>query len=587
MSIQQLIFKMTSRSSSSLIAITLLANLMTVISTEPNEVEIQTRLGNIIGLQQVTNKGTVYQFLDVPYGKPPIGHLRFQKSQPFGAWSQTLNATKLGPVCYQSKKQTTKYPGLTEDCLKLNIYVPNEVSFSNNKAVMVWIHGGGFAFGSGGTYDGSLLSLIGDVIVVTINYRLGIFGFLQSNNYKAKGNAGLWDQILALNWVRYNIKDYGGNPKDVTIFGESAGGMSVSLQSLIPSNRGLFHRVIAQSGVANSHLALPNKSAKHTIEIGEMVGCSQDRIKNEQNLIECLQSVDAMDLVNASDQLFLGLGFDSMVDIPFAPAIDGELFHKTPNILLQDRTSSEFNFFQSLDMMIGTCDNDGSLTLGLSPSFQSKLNLNFSEGLPTREFCESIITVFSKALYNNNRDVSAAICEKYSVTNDNEEQAMMFLHMYADAGFVAPATLALKQHSNSVQGSTTYQFVFSEELPLLNPNAPSWYRGSAHASDIFFMFFYEEMKRVSNFSKETDALVDQMRSYWTNFAKTGNPNGPSLPEWRSFDASTGHPFMNLQASNISLETNYRRGYTDFWNHKVPYLFQHRCDENSCALPIVG
>ncbi|XP_052684712.1 carboxylesterase 1C-like isoform X1 [Crassostrea angulata] len=587
MNVQHLMFKMSSKASSFLIAITLLANLITVNMTETNEVEIQTRLGNIIGLQQVTNRGTVYQFLDVPYGKPPIGHLRFQKPQPFGAWSQTLNATILGPMCYQSRQQTTKYPGISEDCLKLNIYVPTGVVSSNNKPVMVWIHGGGFVYGSGGDYDGSSLSLNGDVIVVTMNYRLGIFGFLQSKNYKAKGNAGLWDQILALNWVRYNIKDYGGNPKDVTIFGESSGGMSVSLQSLIPSNRGLFHRVIAQSGVANSFLALPNTAAQHTIEIAEMVGCSHVRSTNEENFIECLQSVDAANLVNATDYLFVGNELKFMADLPFAPVIDGELFHKNPAILLKDRTSSEFTFFQSLDLMVGTCDNDGSEALGLSSSFQSQLNVDFSKGLPTRVFCESIITEFSKTLYNNSRDVSAAICEKYSVTNDNQEQARMFLNMYGDAGFVAPATLVLKQHSNSLQGSTTYQFVFSEELPFLNPDAPSWYKGSAHASDLYFMFYYEDMKKESNFSKETDVLVDQMRSYWTNFARTGNPNGPNLADWRSFDDNTDHPFMNLQASNISLGTNYRKEYTDFWNQKLPYIFQHRCDENSCALPIVG
>lgn len=495
-------------------------NIFQVGAVEENVI-IQTRLGGVIGLKLVSEKSVVYQFLDIPYGKAPVGHLRFSKPQAFGSWSNTLNATQLGPVCYQSDLLTGKKPDdLTEDCLKLNIYVPHNISHSNKKSVMVWIHGGGFLFGSGGTYDGSLLSVLGNVIVVTINYRLGIFGFLASNSNKAKGNAGLWDQILALDWIRYNIEDYGGNPNDVTIFGESAGGMSVSLLSLMPRNRGLFHRVIAQSGIANSFLTLSN-STHYTIDVGNRVNCTFESFRNEHNFVECLQSTDAVDLVRATDQLYLDMGFQSLIDLPFAPVVDGELIRKNPSTLLADKTSSEFNFFQSLDMMIGACDNDGSLAITVDPPFLSKLNFNFTEGVTTEEFCHQIIPVFSKALYNNSRDVSNAICEKYSERSNIEEQARMFLHMYGDAVFIAPGTLALKKHSDNLQGSATFQFVFSEELSLVTPSAPSWNKGSSHATDIYFLFFYEQLKKVSNFSSETDLFVERMRSYWTNFAKTG------------------------------------------------------------------
>lgn len=490
-------------------------------SSQRSEVEIQTRLGRIIGTRQHTNRGMSYQFLDIPYGKAPVDQLRFQKPQAFGAWSGKLNATVLGPVCTQTTIQPYKYPGFTEDCLKLNIHVPNNVNLSQNKSVMVWFHGGAFSFGSGGFYDASMLSLVGDVIVVTINYRLGIFGFLASRNSKVKGNAGLWDQILALNWVKYNIKDYGGNPEDVTIFGESAGGMSVSLQSLIPSNRGLFHRVIAQSGVANSMLAL-SSSVLSSIEVGKIVGCQYDHYSlNDLNFIDCLRGVNAEDLVRATDLVTSQLGFKSIISLPFGPIVDGDLIRRHPLELLMDQSSSEYNFFQSLDILSGTCTGEGSLVVSYLPIFHNSISFNFSQGVPRREMSDSLIPMFTKALFNNSNDISNMICEKYCVSAGIQEQGREFLNMWADAAFNAPTTLFLERHSNNIQGKATYQYVFSDELSYTRPVGAPWYTGSAHATDVFYLFLYEQLQSVTNFTDGADVLVQQMRSYWTNFAKTG------------------------------------------------------------------
>jgi carboxylesterase type B len=503
--------------------------LFAVISTcvlkcaaDTNEVIIQTRLGNIKGIRHTyMDKGNVYKFLDIPYGKAPVGHYRFQKPRPYGAWSSTLNATQLGPVCRQPTNQDVKYPGFTEDCLKLNIYIPNNLRSRNKKSVMVWVHGGAFAFGSGGMYDGSMLSLVGDVIVVTINYRLGIFGFLSSRNAQAKGNAGLWDQILAFNWVRYNIGDYGGNPNDITIFGESAGGFSVSIQSLIPSNRGLFHRVISQSGIANSFLTISNASSS-TVEVGTKVGCAYSyHSVNDYSFIECMKRVDADVLLQAVDEVNSRLGMNAIIQIPFGPIVDGELIHRDPALLLHDKTSTEYNFYQSLDMMTGTCTGEGSLVVGLAAAFQNSLNFNFSQGVPTREMSQTLIPYFTKTVFNNSAGVSDMICNKYCVRGNNEEQGRQFLNMWSDAAFVAPATLALNSHSHNMQGSATYQYVFYDEFSASTPAGAPWYKGSAHATDVYYMFFYEQMKSTANFTQGASVLVNQMRSYWTNFAKTG------------------------------------------------------------------
>ncbi|XP_061182349.1 carboxylesterase 1E-like [Saccostrea echinata] len=342
------------------------------------KITLRTRLGNISGIQLKNftiggvSKGNLYRFSNIPFGKPPVGQLRFAKPQPFGSWHGILDATIKGPACYQSPSKN--FNGTSEDCLQLNIYVPHSLAYTNSKSVMVWIHGGGYIGGSGTTDDASMFALTGDVIVVTVNYRLGIFGFIASSDPDARGNAGLWDQMMALDWIRYNIRDYGGNPASVTIYGESAGGYSVSLLSLIPRNRGLFQRVIAQSGVANSYRALSNFTFISTTKVAEKVGCLKNLSStNDRAMVQCLRQIDAKLLLEATRSYRREIGLKTLSYLPFTPVVDGELFRKEPSLLLKDKASSEFNFFQSLDMMIGNCNNEGSLHCTTGPSASSFL----------------------------------------------------------------------------------------------------------------------------------------------------------------------------------------------------------------------
>lgn len=492
-------------------------------SYEQEELVRQTRLGDIAGLyfRNYTAGGVcnqkLYTFLNIPYGKSPVGHLRFAKPQPFGSWHGTLDATTKGPACYQNPSRN--FNGTSEDCLQLNIYVPHNLSSTTNKSVMVWIHGGAYISGSGTTVDGSMLALTGNVIVVTINYRLGIFGFLASNDPDAKGNCGLWDQMLALDWIRYNIQDYGGNPRSITIFGESAGGYSVSLLSLIPRNRGSFHRVIAQSGVANSYRALSNFSFISTTKVAEKVGCT--RSTNDRFMIQCLRQVAGDDLLRATHSYRQELGLVALSYLPFTPVVDGELFRKEPSLLLQDKSSSEFNFFQSLDMMIGNCDNEGSIVLSYYPLFENKLDINISQGISTDEMCNTFIDSIATTLFHNKSEVKTAVCQKYTVNNGIAEQGRQLLQFYTDAFFIAPGVSMLRDHSDNIQGSTTYQYVFSDELPDMYPNMPQWYKGSAHGTELAYIFYYETLRSTINFPLGAEYLVMIIRKYWTNFAKTG------------------------------------------------------------------
>uniref|UniRef100_A0A8C8M9E7 Carboxylic ester hydrolase n=1 Tax=Oncorhynchus tshawytscha TaxID=74940 RepID=A0A8C8M9E7_ONCTS len=289
---------------------------------------VQTKLGGLRG-QYVSVKGkeTVVQaYLGVPFAKPPVGPLRLTPPQPVEGWERVRDATQQPLMCLQDRQRTVDFesnwsikveiPAVSEDCLYLNIYTPAKPAENTKLPVMVWIHGGGFAMGSASTYDGSALAAYQDVVVVVIQYRLGLLGFFSTGDKYAPGNMGLLDQVEALRWVQEHIHNFGGNSKSVTIFGESAGGVSVSLLLHSPLSAGLFHRAIAESGTASmdaiinsdplsvaqvfSNSFSPQKKGKHCHRYtshhqfpifhhnhaDEYLGTSGDRIKNRDGFIE-------------------------------------------------------------------------------------------------------------------------------------------------------------------------------------------------------------------------------------------------------------------------------------------------------------
>ncbi|XP_052071206.1 putative inactive carboxylesterase 4 [Mytilus californianus] len=308
-------------------------------------VTLQTNLGPVKGITSTVSFGNITKaytvFKKIPYAKPPVGELRFKDPVSYGPWNGTLDATQFGPSCFQPK-----YPAFenympnfkqSEDCLFLNIYVPVSTSVRKKKSVMIWIHGGGYVTGQGMLYDGSYLSVIGDVIVVTINYRLNVFGFLTTSDGMSNGNYGFNDQRKAIQWVNNNIESFGGNTQSITLFGESAGGFSVGLQAIFPANKGLFHRVIEQSGSSDLHI----------------------------------------------------VGF-------WAP-----YFKDDPRNSMLNSSSPSVEFFQSLDVIIGTCESEGSLLVEILAALQNKLSFNISDGITSDYMCKHIIPPLTEDYYHN------------------------------------------------------------------------------------------------------------------------------------------------------------------------------------------
>uniref|UniRef100_A0A8C8TWT6 Carboxylic ester hydrolase n=1 Tax=Peromyscus maniculatus bairdii TaxID=230844 RepID=A0A8C8TWT6_PERMB len=312
-------------------------------------------LGKYVSLEGFTQPVAI--FLGVPFAKPPLGSLRFAPPQPAEPWSFVKNATSYPPMCSQdavggqvlSELFTNRKESIplkfSEDCLYLNIYTPADLTKSNRLPVMVWIHGGRLMIGGASTYDGLALSAHEDVVVVTIQYRLGIWGLLSTGDEHSPGNWGHLDQVAALRWVQDNIANFGGNPGSVTIFGESAGGASVSVLVLSPLAKNLFHRAISESGVVliagmvkkNTKSLIATILGCKTTTSAVMVHCLRQKMENE--LLEVALKLNPFDLDENGDP--------KEDNTSLCTVIDGVVLPKAPEEILAEKN------FNTVPYMVG------------------------------------------------------------------------------------------------------------------------------------------------------------------------------------------------------------------------------------------
>ncbi|XP_060248094.1 carboxylesterase 3 isoform X4 [Meriones unguiculatus] len=298
--------RMVQAGSSVLVRVTclLLALPATVAGSEVTQPEVDTLLGRVRG-RQVGVKGTdrvVNVFLGIPFAQAPLGPLRFSAPLPPQPWEGVRDATTAPPMCMQDVErmrncrftlnEKVQVLSMSEDCLILNIYSPSEVTAGTRRPVMVWIHGGSLMVGSATSQDGSALAAYGDVVVVTVQYRLGVFGFLSTGDKHMPGNRGLLDVVAALRWVQGNIAPFGGDPNCVTIFGNSAGAMVVSFLVLSPMSAGLFHRAISQSGVINNMMKEMD-TWPVAQSFASSMACSSE---SPAELVQCLLRKEGRDL---------------------------------------------------------------------------------------------------------------------------------------------------------------------------------------------------------------------------------------------------------------------------------------------------
>lgn len=487
--------------------------------------QVKTRSGTVEG----KDDGKVKSFLGIPYAQPPVGDLRWKPPVPVAKWSGVKKATEFGSHCMQAKvygDMVFHDPGASEDCLTLNIWVPDR-HVEPKLPVMVWIYGGGFVAGttSEARQDGSHLAQQG-VIVVSMNYRLGVFGFFvheelaKESGHNSAGNYGLLDQLEALKWVHENIAAFGGDPANVTIFGESAGSFSVSAQMASPLAKGFFQRAIGESGAAFSRSglsfdAMSVRAEKDTSLMKEKLGVS--------TLAE-LRAIPAEKLLEPFAPP-KSRGFE------FGPDVDGYFLPQSVSAIFAAGKQND------VALLAGWNHDEGSFELAFNPQ------------KPT---AESFKTMAQKDF----GDKADEFLKLYP--SDTPEHLTRSALDYAGDKFIAMSTWDWIEAQTKVSKQPTYRYRFDMAPFNKNPDAPRM--GAYHSAEIEYVFGQLDSKTDVTWRESDRQISDLMQKFWANFAKTGNPNGAGLPNWPPYAAADGWPVMIFSVQPAAQKDNLRDRY---------------------------
>jgi para-nitrobenzyl esterase len=496
----------------------------------PDIVKVDT--GRVKG---TANNG-ITVFKGIPFAAPPVGALRWKAPQPASHWNDVLEAVNFGPRCMQGNiygDMVFRDKGPSEDCLYLNVWTP-AVSAKARLPVMVWIYGGGFGAGAASEprQDGENLARKG-VVVVSMNYRLNVFGFFshaelaKESGHDSSGNYGLLDQVAALKWVHKNIAGFGGDPANVTIFGESAGSFSVSALMASPLAQGLFHRAIGESGAFFSTI-LDLKPLPATEEadakFAESIGAHS---------LADLRAKPAAELLDAAVK---------QKEIWFAPNIDG---HFLPNTVREIFASGK----QSHVPLLAGWNHDEGGYGGI-----------FGKDAPTA-------ANFVAYAHKHFGDKTDEFLKLYPA--DTDEQAKRSAQDLAGDQFIAFSTWEWLEMQGATGKSPLYRYEFDDAPPApTSPeaaggeNAP---RGAYHSAEIEFVFGALASKKLP-WRPEDKTLSDLMCTYWSNFAKNGDPNGAGLPQWPVYNSQGSYPVMHLDATSHAAPDDHRGRY-QFLQHK--------------------
>jgi para-nitrobenzyl esterase len=462
-----------------------------------------------------TIENGIIVYKGIPFAAPPIGDLRWQPPQPVIPWTGILKADKFAPSAPQTVPAILGYTdyGTSEDCLYLNIWQP--VIHSGEKLpVMVWIHGGGFSIGSAtqALTTGEELAKKG-VIVVSIAYRLGALGFLShpelsaESAYQSSGNYGLLDQIAGLKWVKENISGFGGDPNNISIFGLSAGGQSVSILAASPLAKGLFNKIICMSGGSfapvtedktTGFMQLSKCAEKSGIEFCKRMGVES---------IDDLRKIDIKKILNDSASTLGG----------FWPVVDSYVIADDQAILY------EAGQYSDVPVLIGNTSDEGSLFVMKAKTRDYITSTKKTYGV----YADRLLNVYPKG---EKDETKAAMAELF-------RDAYFLWHSYKWASLQTKTGTA-----------PVYVYYFDQTQPpsfltkLLKSN------GAYHGSDCAYVFKHLEQKPKPVYSEEDKKLSEMMATYWTNFAKFGDPNGESLPVWPVY--KNGEPTVLYLDSNI-------------------------------------
>jgi para-nitrobenzyl esterase len=473
--------------------------------------------GEVRGRETGTAGGAVFQ--GIPFAQPPIGDLRWREPQPVRPWSGIRDATRYGAPCAQIAAGWNDHAAAlgSEDCLSLNVWT-SEWSAQTKQPVMVWIHGGanmgGSALGSGGIeppFDGERLARLG-VVVVTVQYRLGVLGFIghpeltAESPHHASGNYGLLDLIAALHWVHDNIAQFGGDPGSVTIFGQSAGAQNVGLLMASPLARGLFQRAIEESGsvLIGGRATASSAQADHAGQVlAKKLNAPAD------GAIAYLRSLPVAEILKASPPY--GGGGDGRP----VPSIDGYAIRQDPSALFRSGKQAP------VPLMIGNNTREFDFN-GNAQALRKAVETFYGPLAP------QALKLYGLA------DKPAA--ESYPAYGGPGSQ------FSTDNAFRCPAVLIAGEHAAHFP---TYEYQFG-----VGPDAT----GVPHSGELPFVFGTRGVKASADPDASRTAEVQQ---YWTNFAKTGDPNGADLPDWPKYEEAR-HGYLEFTMDGPVAKTDLRK-----------------------------
>ena len=506
---------------------------------------IETRHGKIEGRQV----GGLHRFLGIPFAAPPVGDLRWRPPQDVTPWSgwrgledyssqawQPVMGGMMGPLNYLFNVSSTE--NLSEDCLYLNVWTPG--LDNRMRPVLVWIHGGAFSMGTGGTsiYDGIHLATRGDAVVVTINYRLGALGFLNlseitGGRIPATGNEGLLDQVKALEWVRDNIDQFGGDPNRVTVFGESAGGICVGTLLAFEPAKGLFHRAIAQSGASSTVQSL-SSAAKSAQALLKILGVSANAP------VDKFLALDPQQLVDAGTEVTVQMGAMGM---PFQPCIDGTLLPCMPIDAVKQGAAD------GIPVLVGATRDEIALDTAMP-------------GLEPIADDATLEQLIAPRIGDPSR-VIEAYREVRAARGDKIDASSLFVAIETDRYFRIPGIQLAE--AIAARDGEAYQYLFTWQSPWEGGRL-----GSPHCVDLGFVFgTYEYSEGSADFfgrGESAEILAAIVQDAWLQFASEGNPVTDSLKGWTAYDRSDRS--TAIFGDPVSVENDPLGQEREIWNSVV-------------------
>ncbi|XP_015781097.1 acetylcholinesterase-1-like [Tetranychus urticae] len=481
----------------------------------------------------------VYQFLGIPYAKPPVDKLRLQLAVKPDPWTEIKSVTDPGPACLQPDSGLLR---TSEDCLYLNIYVTESTFNSSSvkqRSVLFWIHGGGLTTGSG-VIGGLPMVSLHDVVLVSINYRLNAFGFINfaAEEPKIPSNIGLKDQLFALKWVHENIEKFGGDPNSVTIFGQSGGSVAVSAHVLSPLSKGLFKRAILESGTVYRYHNV-DTLISDSWKLYNKTSCSKSK-----DILECMQNLPATEILHNINSKPMAYTFAVGDDfLPYEPS----------------KAFAEGLFDNSIDILLGVEKNDGSLYTGaIDP-------IAFDISVTPKPISYQDAKIYLSRIFDS-KSVDYFHELYFGSETNNSDFRSRLEKAYSDATFICPTYVFGLQYASSLgtQGGKVYAY-YHTQRPISDPwNFPEWI-GTYHGADLAYVF--GEHLLNPNCSQKDALLTHEMMKIWTYFAENGETPMIGETRWKTLQENKSAMILNIDDWG---KTETER--VEFCHKEWPYMY---------------